>query len=157
MKKILSIIITVLIPVIISAQPRSIGARLGYGSQEVSYQHYIGNQFLQADFGTANFKDIQLHATYNWIIANPGWTTKGQWYFFGGAGLGTGYFSSSDNDPYGFLGIAGLLGLEYQFEFPLSLSVDIRPVIGPKFGDGGGFYNNWAYMFIPCVGVRYLF
>jgi len=140
-----------------NAQPRSIGMRLGYGAQELSYQHYLGNQYLQADLGTANFKDIQLHATYNWIIANPGWTTQGQWYFFGGAGIGGGYFSASDVEAYGFVGIAGQIGLEYQFIFPLSLSVDFRPVLGPKFGNGGGLYDQWRYMFIPCISVRYLF
>lgn len=157
MKKVLFIIALTLMTVVSAAQPRSIGARLGYGAQEVSYQHYLGNQFLQFDLGTANFESIQLHATYNWIIGNPGWTTKGEWYFFGGVGLGTGYFSSSKNNSYGFLGVAGQLGLEYQFEIPLSLSLDIRPVIAPKFGDGGGLYNKWAYMFIPCLSIRYLF
>jgi len=144
---------------VLSAQPRAFGVRLGYGAQELSYQHYVRNQFIEADFGTANFKNIQLHATYNWIIANPGWTTRGQWYFFGGAGIGGGYssYTSDIRTQYGFIGIAGQIGLEYQFDFPLSLCVDFRPLIGPKFGDGGGFYDEWLCMFLPCVSVRYLF
>ncbi|MBQ0006452.1 MAG: hypothetical protein KBS57_03505 [Alistipes sp.] len=141
----------------LNAQPRSLGGRFGYGSQELSYQHYVRDQFIQFDFGTANFKNIQLHATYNWIIANPAWTTKGNWYLYGGAGIGGGYSNNKDQNPYGFIGIAGRLGLEYQFEFPLSLSIDFRPLIGPKLGDGGGLYDKWPYIFLPCLGVKYLF
>jgi len=158
MKKILlTAVLTVSVILAANAQPRAIGARLGWGSQEISYQHYIGNQFLEADLGTANFKSIQLYALYNWIIANPGWTSKGEWYIYGGAGIGGGYANFSSDPSYGYLGVAGQIGLEYQFDFPLALSADFRPLIGPKFGDGGGFYNKWDYMFIPSIGVRYLF
>lgn len=158
MKRILlTAVLAISVITAVNAQPRAIGGRFGWGAQEVSYQHYIKNQFIEADFGTANFKSIQLHVLYNWIIANPAWTNKGEWYFYGGAGIGGGYSNYSSDPSYGFIGLAGQLGLEYQFDFPLALSLDIRPVIGPKFGDGGGFYNQWAYMFIPCVGVRYLF
>lgn len=158
MKRLLSItLLSLLSFAVLNAQPRSFGGRFGYGSQELSYQHYVRDQFIQIDFGTANFKNIQIHATYNWIIANPSWTAKGYWYFYGGAGIGGGYSSNTNQDPYGFLGIAGRLGLEYQFEFPLSLSIDFRPVIGPKFGAGGGFYNKWSYIFLPSLGIKYLF
>jgi len=158
MKRILLTALSVVFTLsVLVAQPRGIGFRAGYGAQEISYQHYVGDQFIEGDLGTANFKSIQLHIVYNWIIANPGWTDKGQWYLYGGAGIGGGYSNYYDYDPYGFVGIAGQLGLEYQFDFPLALSIDFRPLIGPKFGDGGGFYNRWEYMFIPCIGVRYLF
>jgi len=152
---------------VLNAQPRSIGARLGYGA-EVSYQHYVNGNFIEADLGTAGFRSFALHAVHDWIIATPVWTTKGDWAFYGGVGLGAGYYSYSKNEmtegipdtkkhQYGFLGAAGQLGLEYTFWFPMQISVDIRPVIGPKFGDGGGFLDDYYSFFLPFVSVRYMF
>jgi len=168
MKKIIFLTITILASLYtLNAQPRSIGARLGYGA-EISYQHYFNGNFLEADLGTAGFKSITLHALYDWIIATPVWTTKGDWAFYGGVGLGTGYYNYEKDETvegiletrehrYGFLGVAGQIGLEYTFWFPLQISVDLRPVIGPKFGDGGGLFNEYKSFFIPFISVRYMF
>jgi hypothetical protein len=46
--------------------------------------------------------------------------------------------------------IAGNLGLEYDFDFPLLLSLDFRPEIG--FGNVGDDLN-----FDIAVGIRYQF
>jgi hypothetical protein len=55
--------------------------------------------------------------------------------------LGTDYFD---------VAVAGEIGLEYTFEFPLQLSVDIRPQIGLLNGlKFSGFY--------PAFGIRYRF
>lgn len=172
MKRTLLIIIAALLSITaLNAQPRAIGARLGYGA-EVSYQHYLNGNFIEADLGTSAFRSLQLHVVHNWVIATPVWTTKGDWLFYGGAGLGTGYCNFTEtrsysegpmygnvtiDRKYGFLGVAGQLGLEYTFWFPLQISVDIRPVIGPKFGDGGGLYNDYKAFFIPFLSVRYMF
>lgn len=47
------------------------------------------------------------------------------------------------------LGIAGDLGVEYQFPFPLTLGVDYRPTIffteGSHFGNGWGLNTRWRF------------
>lgn len=168
MKKVILLTVAVIASIsILNAQPRSLGARVGYGA-EISYQHYLNGNFIEADLGTAGFKSIALHVVHDWIIATPVWTTKGDWVFYGGVGLGAGYYNYSQDETvsgtvstkshqHGFLGVAGQLGLEYTFWFPLQLSVDIRPVIGPKFGDGGGLHNDFKCLFIPSLSVRYMF
>lgn len=136
------------------AQPRAIGGRLGYGL-ELSYEHSLGNNMLSVDAGfpglfTAGI-GLEAAVTYDWI--NPFgasfdnvWDGKGEWNWYMGVGAGGGaYFR-----PYGgwayagygvrswdnafFVGAAGRVGVEYNFWFPLQLSVDWRPIIGPEFG-----------------------
>ena len=64
------------------AQPRAIGARIGYGV-EVSYQHSLGeSNMVSAELGLPRFAGLSAAATYDWI--NPGgymipWEHKGQW------------------------------------------------------------------------------
>ena len=67
------------------------------------------------------------------------------------------------------LGIAAQAGLEYNFEFPLQLSVDIRPYFGFHVAEGRdinselsyspktGFYNRGLLGFIPTLSARYRF
>ena len=47
------------------------------------------------------------------------------------------------------LGIAGDVGVEYQFPFPLTLGVDYRPTIffteGSHFGNGWGLNARWRF------------
>ena len=128
-----------------AAQPKAVGLRLGYGV-EATYQHNLGSSnFLEANLGLDDFSILNLAATYNWMIAKPQWTDRGEWGFYAGAGAAVGF----DQGPC--IGAAGQVGLEYTFWFPLQLSVDIRPQLGlvnTKFGIWG-----WA----PHLSVRYSF
>lgn len=66
---------------------------------------------------------------------------------------------------YGFMiALAAQIGLEYNFWFPLQLSLDIRPYFGLHVNDGfhiykskAGFYNYGMMGFIPTLSVRYRF
>ena len=55
-------------------------------------------------------------------------------------------------------GAVGHVGVEYNFWFPLQLSVDYRPNLGIVAGGGGaaGFNTTGLYSGIT-LGVRYLF
>lgn len=143
------------------AQPRAIGARLGYGV-EVSYQHSLSEEnMISADLGLAGFGGIEAAATYDWM--NPGgymipWEHKGSWNWYAGVGAGAGYYWPA----VGFVGAAGRIGVEYNFWFPLQLSIDYRPVLGVEFGDRGdnppvGFYTNGLFAGGIALGVRYAF
>ena len=126
------------------AQPKAVGIRFGYGL-EASYQHSLGNNFVEANLGLEAFNALNVAATYNWMIAQPQWTDRGEWGFYAGAGAAVGL------DKTIRIGASGQVGLEYTFWFPLQLSVDIRPQLGlvnSAFGIWG-----WA----PCLSVRYKF
>lgn len=128
-----------------SAQPRALGIRGGYGV-DLSYQHSIGENFIEADLGLGNFAYLNLAATYNFMIANPAWTETGKWGIYAGPGVALGIGKDLFN-----VGLAGQVGLEYTFEFPLQLSLDVRPQIGLT----GKEFGIWGWY--PHLGIRYRF
>lgn len=145
-----------------SAQPRAIGGRLSYGL-EASYQHTVKNaDFVEANLGLFGFGSIDATATYNFMIAQPDWTSRGEWGFYAGPGAALGY--SFVGGDYFHIAAVGQVGLEYTFWFPLQLSVDLRPqfgvAMGKNIGSNGGnaaFYTGGLLGFVPTIGVRYRF
>lgn len=134
------------------AQPRAVGIRGGYGV-ELSYQHTLGANFVEADLGLYGFNALNLGGTYNWMLVQPDWTDRGEWGVYAGPGaaLGIGFGAGS----YFSAAVCGQVGLEYSFWFPLQLSIDIRPQLGfITAGGAGGFYFGGFY---PALGVRYKF
>lgn len=151
-KVILGIVFVIGVATAVQAQPRAIGGRLGWGL-EASYQHSFGNSnMLQADLGLLGFRGISGVVTYDWIWGINSWKEKGEWNWYAGVGGGVG-FSWWGN--YAYLGVAGMVGIEYNFWFPLQLSLDYRPLIGPYFGSGGGFFSDGLVGI--ALGVRYKF
>ena len=136
-----------------SAQPRAIGVRLGNGG-EISYQHTLGNNFLEVDGGLGLGFDgvFNVGATgiYNFMIAQPSWTSRGTWGFYAGPGAGVGLALGDVN--YFALSAAGMVGLEYTFDFPLQLSLDFRQHIGLGFGGNGIWYPSSV-----GLSIRYRF
>lgn len=165
MKKfILVLAASVLAAVAVSAQPRAIGARLGYGL-EVSYQHSVGqSNMVSAELSFPGFYGIGANATYDWLNpfnATIPWEYKGEWNWYMGAGAGLAYYFN-----YAFnVGVGGRVGVEYNFWFPLQLSFDWRPTIGPDFyvgderydGHHVGFSGYGLYAGAISLGVRYRF
>ena len=154
MKKIILIAAMVLgFAVAASAQPRAIGVRLGNGG-EVSYQHSLGTNFLEVDGGLGLGFDgtFNVGATgiYNFMIAQPSWTSRGEWGFYAGPGAGVGLGLGDAN--YFNISAAGMVGLEYSFWFPLQLSLDFRQHLGFSFGEK----PLWAPSSI-ALSVRYRF
>ena len=139
------------VSVAVQAQPRAVGLRGGYGV-EASYQHNLGGEnFVEADLGLYSFNALNVGATYNWMLCQPNWTSQGKWGVYAGPGVvlglglgGANYFSAA---------VCGQVGLEYTFDFPLQLSLDVRPQLG--FWTGGNhFYFEGFY---PALGIRYSF
>ena len=132
MKKIIVIAAVLLgFAVAASAQPRAIGVRIGNGG-EVSYQHTLGNNFLEVDGGIALNLDGELNVgatgIYNFMIAEFG---NGFGFYAGpGASVGMGVGEIS----YFTLSAAGMIGIEYNFDIPLNLSLDFRQNVGIGFG-----------------------
>lgn len=142
MKKALLIIAAALcMAVTASAQPKSIGVRLGYGG-EVSYQHYMsGNNFLEADLGWFD-NGFFVSGIYDFNIAS-----EGNFNFYAGPGAQLGA-TTGENGTFN-LGVCGQLGMEYNFNIPLILSLDWKPSFNFI---GGGF--SWAGF---ALGIRYRF
>ena len=140
-----------------SAQPKAIGGRLGYGI-EASYQHTLGApHFLELNAGIFGLNHVGFRFTglYNFVFAQPNWTPRGSWAWYAGPGVSLGTAHYNDKNGQFFAGIAGQLGLEYEFWFPLQLSVDLRPQFG--FCGGEFYMDGVTYGFVPTLSVRYAF
>lgn len=135
----------------------AIGLRLGdsdgFGA-EISYQRAIGeNNRLEFGLGWRdgnNYSAIRAVGLYQWV-----WTLDGNFNWY--AGVGGGFASYSiDGLPPGAddtdtaLLAAGDIGIEYNFDIPLLISLDFRPEIG--FGD----FND-DIDFDIALGLRYQF
>ncbi len=71
-----------------------------------------------------------------------------KWYIGPGAHIG---FYNNRNGNGSFVGIDGVLGLDYKFRgAPINMSIDWQPSF--EFGDNRGFYGNWG-----GLGIRYTF
>ena len=162
------------------AQPRAIGGRIA-SSIGISYQHQIGEKnMIQADldFLIYGLWGTQGTVTFNWLIPLVD-VSAGQLNLYPGVGLGGGYEwwgsglplwwdSSYKYHGIGFVGVAGIIGLEWNFKFPLQLSFEYRPLIGVELSRGytwkdyykninAKFYYNGLWMSAVAVGVRYKF
>ncbi len=135
----------------------AIGLRLGdsdgFGT-EISYQRALGgNNRLELDLGIRNGKGydgFKATGLYQWV-----WQLEGRFNWFAGVGGGLGSYSFDSNLPNGddsetFIFAAGDIGIEYNFDIPLMLSLDIRPEFG--FGD---FRDDLD--FDVALGIRYQF
>lgn len=109
----------------------AIGLRFSGGNGvggEITYQRALGeNNRLEIDLGLANeFTNFKATGLYQWV-----WNLedKFNWY----AGAGGGIVSAGGTGIYA----AGVVGIEYDFDAPILLSVDYRPEIGISGGLSG--------------------
>lgn len=141
-----------------SISKNALGLRLGdsdgFGT-EVSYQRGLSeNNRLEIDLGwrsNNNFNAYRLTGLYHWV-----WVLDGNFNWYAGAGAGLAQVNFEDNfpdfvdDSETYIYAAGNIGIEYDFNFPLLLSLDFRPEFG--FGD----FND-DLDFDIALGVRYQF
>ncbi|GAA4302027.1 hypothetical protein [Aestuariibaculum suncheonense] len=135
----------------------ALGLRLGdsdgFGA-EISYQHALGTaNRLEADLGWRsgnNWDGFKLTGLYQWVFPLE---NRFNWYVGAGGGLGSYSWDNHpefNDDSETFIFIAGDLGIEYNFDIPLMLSLDFRPELG--FGD---FSDDLD--FDIALGIRYQF
>lgn len=132
----------------------ALGLRLGdsdgFGA-EISYQRGLSdNNRLEFDLGWRSGKGydgFKLAGLYQWV-----WNIDGGFNWYAGAGGGVGSYSFDNNnfDDETFVFAAGDIGIEYNFDIPLLLSLDFRPELG--FGD----YRD-DVDFDIALGIRYQF
>ncbi len=135
----------------------AIGLRLGdndgFGT-EINYQRGLSdNNRLEFGLqlnGDSNVNVLKLSGLYQWV-----WNIEGGFNWYAGAGGGFAFVNFDDdkfegNDDETTLFLAGTAGIEYNFDFPLLLSLDVRPEFG--FGD---YRDDLGFDF--ALGVRYQF
>lgn len=143
----------------------ALGLRLGdsdgFGA-EISYQRLVQRyNRVEIDLGWRDSREydaFKLTGTYQWVYNIDG---NFNWYWGAGGGLGNVDFDPIPDTggepitPDGgfFLFIAGDIGVEYDFDIPLLLSLDIRPEIGLIGYDD---FND-SFDFDIALGIRYQF
>ena len=121
----------------------AIGLRLGDNDGfgvEASYQRKLSEKNrLELDLGIrdrSNYygnsygqKSVKLTGLYQWV-----WNIEGNfnWYAGVGGGLGNSRYDYKDNgqrynESYTYAFVAGDIGVEYLFDFPLQVFIDFRP------------------------------
>ncbi len=139
--------------------PHAIGIRTGDNDGfgiEVSYQRKMGDiNRLEVDLGfrdNKNFDAWKLSGIYQWV-----WNIDGNFNWYAGFGAGIGSLSINNNsniniDDGLFVNAAGDIGIEYNFDIPLLISLDFRP----EFGIVNDFGDNDLGLDI-ALGIRYQF
>ena len=119
------------------------GLRATYGA-ELSYQHYAGGQnFWEFDAGVFD-NLLDLVAIYDFNIA-----PVGPFNFYAGPGAFIAMWPGN-HETHLTVGIAGQIGLEYNFDFPLNISLDWRPCVNLMNGFAWAPYG-------AALGIRYAF
>ena len=130
-----------------------VGEDGGFGA-EISYQRALQEDTrLEFNLGVRsgnNYDGFKLAGLHQWLFPLDG---NFNWYV--GAGGGVGVYSidvdipgMDDTDSFAFL--AGNAGIEYNFDIPILISLDVRPEVG--FGD----FND-DFDFDLGLGIRYQF
>ena len=130
-KAILIFAMTVMIGGLASAQV-SLGGRF-YGGLTSGFEASLlygmgGNTRIEADLGasdgTPSYYVVTATGAYHWTFN----IVKGFGWFVGPAAqLGLG--SNHDGDFYMRLAVGAQGGVQYQFDFPLQVSLDVRPML----------------------------
>lgn len=134
MKKYLIILLFVAGVSTIADAQVTLGVRGGWGA-ELSLQ----NQFKQSnrfefDLGWYNEHGYNLTGVYQWTWNLDGLGSGFSWYAGLGPQLGIWNYNNVYDNVW-ILGLVGQIGIEYNFNIPLQLSLDYRP----------GWHMNYDY------------
>lgn len=145
MKKFIIAILSVFAFVAVaSAQPRAIGVRAGYGG-EISYQHYVGDSFIEADLGLVGNHGFYVTGIYDFNIGYAG-----PFSFYAGPGAQVGFYNAGENAMALNLAVGGQIGAEWAIpSAPINISLDWRPMFYLLHGGFG--WDGFA------LGLRYRF
>lgn len=113
----------------------------------ISLKHFVSdNNALEGIgyFWSQGIRVTGLYEIHGDISNAPGL----RWYIGPGAHIG---FYNSKNGDGSFIGVDGVLGLDYKFNrAPINMSLDWQPSF--EFGNSRGFTGSWG-----GLGIRYTF
>jgi len=127
----------------------SLGLALGSPSG-ISYKTFLsGNNALDLTLGLSNhyFTFTAMYEIHAPIQDNL------QWYYGPGAHIGS--WSGNDYGTGAFLGVDGVIGIEFDPDIPFAFSLDLRPginLIGNEYNDT----HNW-FFWQSQLAIRYIF
>ena len=149
-KLILSLLLAMSLVGVLHAQVegKALGIRFAneFNGGELTFQTALGNaNRLELNLGLNNWNNsnsgFQVTGIYQWVWGLNSVATGLNWY----AGLGASAGSYTSNIGLGFV---GQLGLEYNFNIPLQISLDWRPTI---------FNSYYTYYGGNGLSLRYRF
>ncbi|WP_158963693.1 hypothetical protein [Myroides fluvii] len=162
-KLLLSLGLTVLLTTTSLAQggpKNALGLRFGGNSglgTEISYQRDLSrNNRLELDLGFRNNNDYnatKITGIYEWV-----WNIEGNFDWYAGVGAAVGSYNYKynyggkrfkDNGTFGL--VTGTVGIEYNFDFPLQISLDARPELYLNDSYRDGLYLDFG------LALRYKF
>lgn len=158
--------------VLMLAGPRTVGAVFSPQRSGIEYGDSFNdaafwNIGLGVEYGNAVFwrdrtPGVSVVFQYNYVLKT--WSSSsGSGTFFAGPGLKLGYMSDKNVDPGIVAGVAGIIGMDFAFRIPVTLSLSIKPVLGLHLDIAGDntslrFYRNGLITeFCPEIGVKYHF
>ena len=113
----------------------------------ISLKHFISDQHALEGIGYFWSQGVRITGLYE-IYGPISGATGLQWYIGPGAHIG---FYNSKNGDGSFIGLDGVLGLDYKFNgAPINVSLDWQPSF--EFGTNRGFIGSWG-----GLGIRYTF
>lgn len=157
MKRYICVLIFAIAVTALNAQviQKTIGLRLGYDAQEISYQHPLCNvNRLELTFGVNTFgrnqvgnlcRGMGFNGVYQWVHDLSSVSDRINWYY------GLGAAALLHGDLFG-IGALGQIGVGYSFDSPIQISLDYRPGFYWLPGAGNIFRLSWN---APCFAVRY--
>jgi len=155
MKRIIVLVFTLFIVSASKAQNRSSGSQvyqtaLGvkvWDGGGISFKHFVKENNALEFIGYFWNQGVRITGLYE--IHGPISGAAGlKWYIGPGAHIG---FYNTKNGDGSFIGIDGVLGLDYKFNGPpVNISLDWQPSF--EFGDNRGFAGSWG-----GLGIRYTF
>ena len=155
-KTLVLMVVAILASSTLCAQARALGGRSFYIGEAVSYQHQLTEKsMLEAELGLSlSSVGVEAVVTHDWLFPITSWQKRGTWNWYAGVGLGAGAYLFSNTT----IGVAGRIGMEYNFWFPMQISIDYRPLIGPAW-NGVTVSFNGEGLIRSAVGLslRYLF
>ena len=131
-----------------------LGSNDGFGG-EISFQRKLSSDNrLEVDLGFRNSNDInafKIAGLYQWVMPIE---KNFNWYAGVGGGLGSWSYNNNSNKDNGtFFFAAGDIGIEYNFDIPLQISLDFRPEL---YANSNGYRSNNFGSDIG-LGLRYRF
>lgn len=146
---------------------RALGVRSSWIEDELSYQNPINTNRIEIGLGFHNDRGISATGTYQWLFDLSKLKDGLNWYVGAGVQIGSWnlwlwdehldekesfeeYLKEEDKYEFAF-GIVGQVGIEYNFDIPLQISLDFRPGWYFLPSNYGGSLNSLA------IGVRYKF
>jgi len=137
----------------------TLGLRLGYDAQEISYQLPLSAAFrLELTAGANTYgrnpagkicRGVGLNGLFQWVNDLSEFSSGFKWYL--GVGANILDHGSVSRGLYG-TGVMGQIGVEYNFKSPWQLSLDYRPGWYWLPGSGNIYRMSWN---VPCVSIRH--